>query len=283
MKPEFYQSNLFEISRKTRVVSSMPASHYHDAYEILYFISGNLYYMVGDQTHQVVGGTLLFIRASEVHRLVNSSRHLYERITLVFKKEFLHPLCASREIEGMLSFFESGISALKLSGKDQHFVEHLFHKMIQEGDKQAFGYEQYQQILLLELLLFLNRKVHDSGSKHTAETNRTHKKVLEIVNFIDNHYAERLQICQIAQQFSISPSYLSRTFKETTGFTFIEYLNNLRIKKARELLTSSSYNITEIAEQVGFDNCSHFGRTFKIIMGVSPLSFRKMNGLSLKV
>lgn len=281
MKAEFYECDLFNISRKELVYSSMPASHYHDAYEIFYLISGDLYYLIGDHTYQVVSGMLLFMNVREVHKLVNSGQHQFERITLVFKKEFLLRFCADQEITKLLSFFDSSCRALKLNAKDQHFIEHLFDKMITEGDTRAPGFEQYQQILLLELLLCVNRKINDHHQNHVIASNRTHKKVLEVVNYVNNHYMERLQICHISQLFSISPSYLSRTFKEATGFTIVEYLNSIRIKKARELLVSSSYNITEIAEKVGFDNCSHFGRTFKIIMGVSPLCFRKQIKLGL--
>ncbi|MEK3768932.1 AraC family transcriptional regulator [Paenibacillus sp. FSL R7-0048] len=275
MKPVFYESTLFDISRKKQVYTSMPSRHYHDAYEILYLISGDFYYFIGDRTYQVAGGTLLFMDIHEMHKLVNSGCNMYERVTLLFKKEFLQHFCTGSQCEELLELFKSDYRALKMTGMDQYFIEQLFQKMIQEGKKQARGYEQYQQILLVELLLYLNRKLFDSRVASFVESNRTHKKVLDIVNYVNQHYMEPLKLCEISRQFEISSSYLCRTFKESTGFSFIEYINNIRIKKARDLLVGSSFNVTEIAGMVGFDNTSHFGRTFKLIMGISPLCFRK--------
>ncbi|WP_449602539.1 AraC family transcriptional regulator [Paenibacillus sp. Marseille-Q9583] len=275
MKPVFYESTLFEISRKKQVYTSMPSRHYHDAYEILYLISGDFYYFIGDRTYQVAGGTLLFMDIHEMHKLVNSGCNMYERVTLLFKKEFLQHFCTGGQCEELLELFKSDYRALKMTGKDQYFIEQLFQKMIQEGKKQARGYEQYQQIILVELLLYLNRKLFDSRVAPLVESNRTHKKVLDIVNYVNQHYMEPLKLCEISQKFDISSSYLCRTFKEATGFSFIEYINNIRIKEARDLLVGSSFNVTEIAGMVGFDNTSHFGRTFKLMMGISPLCFRK--------
>ncbi|KTD87422.1 AraC family transcriptional regulator [Paenibacillus etheri] len=275
MKPVFYESTLFDISRKKQVYTSMPSRHYHDAYEILYLISGDFYYFIGERTYQVAGGTLLFMDINEMHKLVNSGCNMYERVTLLFKKEFLQHFCTGGQSEELLEFFKSDYRALKMTGKDQYFIEQLFQKMIQEGKKQARGYEQYQQILLVELLLYLNRKLFDSRVAPLVESNRIHKKVLGIVNYVNQHYMEPLKLCEISRQFDISSSYLCRTFKEATGFNFIEYINNIRIKEARDLLVGSSFNVTEIAGMVGFDNTSHFGRTFKLMMGISPLCFRK--------
>ncbi|GFZ92388.1 AraC family transcriptional regulator [Paenibacillus marchantiophytorum] len=275
MKPVFYESDLLEISRKKQVYTSMPSRHYHDAYEILYLISGDFYYFIGDRTYQVAGGTLLFMGINEIHRLVNSGNNTYERVTLLFKKEFLQDYCTNEQREDLLELFESDYRSLKMTGKEQYFIEDLFQKMIYEGKMRARGYEQYQQLLLMELLLYLNRKIFNNQDTSLAESNRTPKNVLNIVNYINENYMESLNLREISEQFDISPSYLCRTFKDATGFTFIEYINNIRIKKARELLVGSSYNITEIAGMVGYDNTSHFGRTFKLLMGISPLSFRK--------
>lgn len=276
LESHFYSCNSFNVTRKKLIHTTMPSRHYHDAYEILYLVSGELYYFIGEKTYQVVGGVLLFINMNDVHKLVNSSQTTFERITLLFKKEFLNDFFNPERVAEQLSFFELDFHVIRLAGNEQNYIEDLFHRMIHEGMQEQAGFEQYQKILLMELLLFINRKVRDRCNDRLAGSNQTHKKIFEIVNYMNSHYYQRLSLDELSKQFHISSSYLSRTFKDTTGFTVIEYLNNIRIKEARALLKESSYKVLEISEKVGFDSLTHFGRTFKHITGFSPLKYRRL-------
>ncbi|WP_410769927.1 AraC family ligand binding domain-containing protein [Fontibacillus sp. BL9] len=108
METNFYESEPFHISRERKTHSSIPSLHYHDAYEILYFVSGELHYFIENRTYQVVGGILLLINANEAHRLVNSNGAVYERVTLLFKKEFLRPFLPDPEAFDLFSCFIGG-------------------------------------------------------------------------------------------------------------------------------------------------------------------------------
>ncbi|MFW5749714.1 MAG: helix-turn-helix domain-containing protein, partial [Halanaerobium sp.] len=88
-----------------------------------------------------------------------------------------------------------------------------------------------------------------------------------------------LTLSSLADKFNYSPAYLSRAFKEVTGFNFVEYKNNVRIKEAGKLLQQSKLSVTEIATEVGFNNITHFGRIFKEITDLSPLAYRKVKDL----
>jgi len=72
----------------------------------------------------------------------------------------------------------------------------------------------------------------------------------------------------------MNPSYLSYFFKEQTGENFIDYLNKVRIEKAKELLKDSSMSLSEIASQVGYSNAGYFNRIFKKIVGITPGQYR---------
>lgn len=96
-----------------------------------------------------------------------------------------------------------------------------------------------------------------------------------IIEYLHVHYAERLSLDQLARHFYISSTYLCRIFKQTTGFTLIEYLQDIRVQQARAYLRETSWKVTAIAEETGFDSIAHFGRVFKHFTGYTPLQYRK--------
>jgi two-component system response regulator YesN len=95
-------------------------------------------------------------------------------------------------------------------------------------------------------------------------------------NYIDKHYWNP-DFCleDAAVEFQISPGYLSRLMKRETGFSFVEYLNRIRVKKATLLMSDPSAKAFEVAERVGYRSQHYFSRAFKKVMGSSPTDYRK--------
>jgi two-component system, response regulator YesN len=95
-------------------------------------------------------------------------------------------------------------------------------------------------------------------------------------NYIDKHYWNP-DFCleDTAVELQISPGYLSRLMKRETGFSFIEYLNRIRIKKATLFMSDPSAKAFEVAERVGYRSQHYFSRAFKRVMGTSPTDYRK--------
>ncbi|WCF09310.1 AraC family transcriptional regulator [Paenibacillus thiaminolyticus] len=228
----FYESDIFDISRERKVRSSMPSRHYHDAYEIFYLASGELSYFVGDKTYHLVSGMLLFINVNEIHKLVNSSGAVFERITLQFKREFIADVLLKEGEFDVFSAFQADTHLLRLDGSEQSTVEGLFDRMLHESLRQPPGYAYYVKILLIELLIYLKRKTDSSQNQLASCPQQVHPKITAIVNFINGNYSRRITLDSISRQFYISPSYLCKMFKDSTGFTLIEYVNNVRITAA---------------------------------------------------
>ena len=139
------------------------------------------------------------------------------------------------------------------------------------------GYEFVIKARLVELILFAVRC--KKGENTTRKTNiiqsEKHKKVHEIAEYINETYQEKISLTQISQEFYISKSYLSRIFKEVTGFTVHEYINIVRIKKAQYLLENTEFTITSVAEKVGYDSITYFEKIFKKYFEIPPLRYRK--------
>ena len=99
--------------------------------------------------------------------------------------------------------------------------------------------------------------------------------VREAMNYIYNHYGEQVQISEIAEHVSLSRYYFTRLFRKETGRTPNEYLAEVRINFAREMLIEKILPVAEIAERCGFANTSHFTRFFREKTGQTPAAFRK--------
>ena len=79
---------------------------------------------------------------------------------------------------------------------------------------------------------------------------------------------------EMAELCHLSPSYFSRTFNKETGESFVNYISSRRIQLAKELLRDTGKSITQIADEVGYDNISHFIAVFKRTEGVTPSVYR---------
>ncbi|WP_168120778.1 helix-turn-helix domain-containing protein [Paenibacillus sp. HB172176] len=98
-----------------------------------------------------------------------------------------------------------------------------------------------------------------------------------ITAFVQEHYREDLGLERIADEMGVSVKYVSRVFKEKSGVVLTDYINQVRIDKAKELLASTTMRINDIAEEVGIYSRTTFLRSFKKVEGMSPNEFRAMS------
>ncbi len=96
-----------------------------------------------------------------------------------------------------------------------------------------------------------------------------------VVDYINNHYTDNLVLEDLAEEFNTSAKYLSKKIKQHLNITFKEYLTDLQIKKACELLTTTDITISELYWQVGFQNRNVFTRAFKLKTGLAPSEYKK--------
>ncbi len=134
----------------------------------------------------------------------------------------------------------------------------------------------------------------DSSIKNAIKQINVEKKKLGILDFeeketgnryvdfmiksIHENYATKLALSDISEECQMSSTYLNVKFKNATGYTFNDYLNRYRIKKAVDLLKENKYMIYEIAEMVGFSDYKYFIKVFKKYVGCSPARFIKEHG-----
>lgn len=102
-----------------------------------------------------------------------------------------------------------------------------------------------------------------------------HGKLGKAKEYIDRHYAEPLTLEEVAEHAGMSPYYFSKLFKEQFGVTFIDYVTNVRIERAKEALVRTDFSLKEICFSVGYNDPNYFSRVFKKQTGWSPSEYRK--------
>lgn len=261
-----------------RQQESMRSQHFHREFEIYYLLAGKSYYFIDQRSYLVQEGDIVFINRNQVHKtaaVVNVSyldrvliQFPLENIEALYDKTTGHPLS-----EVLVHY--AGVLHLKEEGREK--VRDLILQIVQEVEDKKRGYAFLVPLKLVELILFCIRyqekriKKKDSLRIDSVK----HRKVDEIAAYLSLHYNETEPLAKMASRFFISTCYLSRIFKDVTGFTIREYLHVNRIRHAQELLETSRLSITEIAEAVGYESVTYFEKIFRRYIEISPLKYRK--------
>lgn len=269
--PVNYAVRNFRIKSRHFKIHNMGSHHFHDSYELYYLISGTRQFFINDATYLVKSGSLALIEPQTLHKTMDTGEE-HSGLLINFKRNFL-PFDNSDQI--FKHTFEA-IHIVPLPYTLQARIDTLYKTIIKEVNLQTIGSEARIQSLLLEILIEVARYV-----QIIPENKQTHssvdEKVIEIANYIKTNYGSTITLESLSEDFFISRYYLSHIFKRATGFTIFEYIHSIRIVEAQKLLRETDKKVIEIAELVGFNNMSNFGKVFKTITNQTPLNYRKCN------
>ena len=107
----------------------------------------------------------------------------------------------------------------------------------------------------------------------TDKTLKAQKRIQKVFHWVEEHYSKEIKVEQVAKEVNLSPIAFSRWFKQETGETFINYVNDQRIYHSKNLLLKGR-NVSESCFSCGFNNLSYFNRVFKKRVGCSPKDYR---------
>ena len=154
-------------------------------------------------------------------------------------------------------------------------------------DAHAFLYLQALELASIfakarRRLLHTELEANQKAVPETVVKTGVHQKVHEVALYLQTHIHESVSLEELAQRFFMSRSYLTRSFRNITGFSVVEYMTYIRIQKAQQLLRESDRSITEIADLCGFGNITYFEKVFKTTTGQTPVQYRKTVVTSIK-
>lgn len=143
-----------------------------------------------------------------------------------------------------------------------------------EGEICLYGFEQMaaDHTRLSDLLQELADSIHIENAKKEAPVSGT-DSFLAIIKYLNGHYAQNVPLKDVAALFHLNASYVSQLIKAETGQTYTQYVTQLRIDKAKELLRTTSLSLAQVSEAVGFNDYFYFIKKFKREVGVTPGKF----------
>lgn len=254
--------------------------HWHTSIEIIMPLAEDYTVTVGEGRYCLKEGEIIIINSGVLHELKAPPKG--ERIILQFSDFLLYYL---KEMETMLNILPPVIYLSPENDRQRlySFVKKQIDAIVVEydGEKTFFSAAIYAR--LIEIFVFLGRnEIWGTRQKKSMATanNLVKKKeymenIMSACNYINQHYNEQLSLENIAEISGFSKFHFTRIFKQCMGMTFYEYLNQKRISKAEELLSTTSQSITEIAMNSGFFSLSSFNRTFKALKDCTPSVYRR--------
>ena len=127
-----------------------------------------------------------------------------------------------------------------------------------------------------ELNLILDEAARSVSSKVNSYNNKSIKLILrKAVEYMQAHYQDQVTLNEVAEHTFVSTYYISRMFKREMGKNFVDFLNEIRVEKAKEMLKDIRFKTYEVAEKVGIPDAHYFSRLFKKYVGVTPTEFRE--------
>ncbi|MDT3424922.1 AraC-like DNA-binding protein [Paenibacillus forsythiae] len=257
--------------------------HWHKEIEIIYVVKGSLDLGINDAPIHMREGEIQFINGGDVHYFLASPDS--ERVVIQFDLSFFQevPVPDAKEHSLRDAFASMEQSGWKWQGGLADRMRGLIESIHEENVRRAEGYAYLIKARLFEMLTLIVREVPKSAvrrqpkiSEESATKSReTLEKLERIFTYVEEHYREAITLKEVAKYMGFSPYYFTKLFKRNTGMTFVSFLNEYRLNKAKWMLLNEDAPITAVAEASGFGSVKTFHHLFKEATGVSPLKYRR--------
>lgn len=254
--------------------------HCHEFVEFVYVISGSGIHEYQGKSTRIEAGDVLFIEPETPHAF-----HVQDE-TLVKYNVLFQPSFFAKELSilftnpSYVSFYylEPFLrstplpSHLHLLPTERVGLQHLLDQITAEYQEKKPGYDIIIKTKLVECFIYLSRCYQD----HKQIKNQSISELMDQVKqFIELHYDESFSLYELSQICGMSESSLRHHFKAHTGYSLLDYRNNVRLKIAEQLLQNTKLPISEIALEIGFNDISFFNRLFRKNHNMSPRQYRK--------
>ncbi|MDE6961453.1 MAG: AraC family transcriptional regulator [Lachnospiraceae bacterium] len=259
--------------------------HWHPEIELTLVSEGDMVYQVNDSLYHLKTGEGLFCNTNVLH-----SGHRHQSLDCSYLSVTFHPRLLYGYSSSVMQDKYMNHILKNPSLASVHFSskEKWHKKVIRQVEKirlldqeRPDSWELRIQISLLKIWRVLFEHV-EIKENHYAENGRDTERIRKIMEYIQQHYQEKITLENLADQIHLCKSESCRLFKRYMNVSMFDYLLDYRVERSLELLRQSTLDVTQIAGQVGFLSPGYYSRIFKRKMGCTPLEYRKSRTADIK-
>lgn len=256
--------------------ASQVAPHWHKSLELSYTLSGTISaFTINGKTHATHAGQILVVNPNEVHAVVSQSPGSTEALTVIFPRQLLLTIIPA--LDTLAFDIPDAASFTPLQRKAYRKLQHLLHQaasLARRGENELLN-NLMLNALAYQLLYWLLRAFVLQQNRYCYQNINPTEKMGRVTGWIDSHFHEKIVMAEVAERFHLSETWLARSFRQSVGRTFHEYLVSVRLNAAMALLFDSDLQMQTVAERCGFPNFKSFVYYFKQAHGMTPLQYRK--------
>lgn len=247
--------------------------HYHPEYEIVYMPTGSGQRRVGTNVSRYDTGELVFIGPNLPHlNFSYGKKGQYEEVVVQMRDNFLGDTFLQKpELAAIRRLFERAHTGLTFGVDTKQRVGPW---LAQLPDQPPFE----RMLTLLRVLETLAaapdvEPLHANGIRFDLNP-KEQERISRVCQYVEEHYTQPIDVRAVADLASLTVPAFCRYFKRMTHLTFTDFVNEYRVNQARRLLHSAR-TIADVSTDVGFNNLSHFNKTFRAVTGQTPGAYRK--------
>ena len=240
-------------------------NHYHSSIEIMKVLEGRIKLQIGTLYYECKKGDIIFILPSMLHGVTRLTEDAAIQ-GIVFETSLIN--MPSLQVDFTELFHRSQRIQYIITEEDDIYEDLMtyINKILE-----VYGtFSANSRIQIVSCLLQIMGLLISRYSLEISIHDKNYKKLLPILQYIENHYTDKIQISELSKLIHVCDDRMIRLFKEVIGETPVEYIVNIRVEHALKLLMEDNLSIAEIAEQSGFGSATYMSRVFKQKLGVTP-------------
>jgi len=268
-----FQVELFDANRHF----SVKYPHRHDFFEVLYLLKGSGFHVIDNNKYEIKPPCVFFMSPGQAHKLELSLD--IEGYIFIFTSDFYQLNRSNQNSLIEFPFFytlhQDNPPLLLTSENDIRFIELLFRQSITEMSQAGeSSLEMLRSILDLILTTCAARyQVHDSP----ANKGKGQILVKRFYHLIEENFQKNLLMSDYARLIGVTPNHLTQTVRQLTGKSSSQVIKAKQLLEIKRLLFHTNLSVSEIANQLHFEDQSYFTKFFKRETGVTPLQYRSQS------